>query len=78
MRACARFEIIAAGLLAVLAATGGCQSAASGGQFEISAVEARWASGRDESSLAENFIYQESNRPAAQTGCKQACSHGDR
>ena len=68
MRACARFEIIATGLLAVLAATGGCQSAASGGQFEISAVEARWASGRLEIRCEQSLRLSETARTALGNG----------
>jgi hypothetical protein len=45
MRGCARPEAIGS-LLAALLALGGCQTQSAGGEFEINAVEARWANGR--------------------------------
>ena len=45
MRGCARSDAIAV-LLAAFLALGGCQPRPAGGEFEINAVEARWANGR--------------------------------
>lgn len=64
MRACSRPEIIAAGLLAVLAAIGGCQPAATGGHFEISDVKARWASGRLDVRCEQSLRLSETARTA--------------
>jgi hypothetical protein len=64
MRACGRPEFIAAGLLAVLAAVAGCRSSATGGQFEISAIEARWASGRLDIRCEQSLRLSEAARNA--------------
>ena len=68
MRACGRPEFIAAGLLAILAAVAGCGSAATGGQFEISAVEARWASGRLDIRCEQSLRLSETARNALGRG----------
>lgn len=64
MRVCGRPEFIAAALLAALAAAGGCDSSATGGQFEISAVDARWASGRLDVRCEQSLRLSEAARSA--------------
>jgi hypothetical protein len=68
MRACVRPEIIAIGLLAVLVASSGCRSAATGGQFEISDVQARWASGRLDIRCEQTLSLSEVARTALGNG----------
>jgi hypothetical protein len=68
MPGCARPDLAATGLLALLFALGGCSGPSGGGQFDIDHVAARWANGRLEVTCDQRLKLSAEARDALQHG----------